>query len=108
MSNKIFYVYATGHTNEVIASKLPAENLHKDVLCIDGRKRDLWQCEYQFITELKKNRKSGQLEFNVWYREGQYGPVRKWPFLKKQKLTLASALKKGIVHKDSVQNGTPS
>jgi hypothetical protein len=65
MSNKIWYVEATGHTNEVIAGELPAENAHKDVLCIDGNNRDLWQCDYQFITELEKNRPSGQLAFMV-------------------------------------------
>jgi hypothetical protein len=96
MSNKIWYVEATGHTNEVIAGELPAENA-KPVLCIDGVKRPLWLCDYRFIKELKKNRRSGQLVFKVWYREGRHGPVRKWPFLDKKKPTLASALKKGTV-----------
>lgn len=108
MSNKIWYVEATGHTNEVVASKLPAENAQEGVLCIDGVKRPLWLCDYQFITMLKKNRKSGQLKFKVWYRAYPHGAVRPWKFLDKKKLTLASALKKGIVHKSSVQNGTPS
>lgn len=97
MSNKIWYVEATGHTNEVIAGELPTENAHKNVLCIDGNNRDLWECDYRFITELKKNRESGQLKFTVWYREGRHGPVRKWPFLDKRKSTLAGALKKGVV-----------
>lgn len=99
MSKKIFYVEATSHTNEVIAGELPTENLHKDVLCIDGKSRNFWLCDYRFITMLKKNRKSGQLAFKVWYREGRYGPVREWPFLDEKKPTLASALKKGVVKK---------
>jgi len=101
MSNKIWYVEALGHTNEVIAGELPAENAHKDVLCIDGKNRDLWQCDYRLITKLLRNRLEGQMVFVVWYRVGRHGPVRKWPFLKKRKLTLASALKKGIVTKGS-------
>jgi hypothetical protein len=97
MSNKTWYVEATGHTNEVIAGKLSVQDAQQNILCIDGRKRELWECKYSLITNLKKNRSSGQLVFTVWYRVGRYGPVRKWPFLKKQKLTLASALKKGLV-----------
>ena len=97
MSNKIWYVEAFGHTNEVIAGELPTENAQKNVLCIDGKPRNFWQCDYSFITKLQKNRASGQLAFTVWYRVGRHGPVRKWPFLKKRKLTLATALKKGIV-----------
>lgn len=108
MSKKIWYVEATSHTNEVIADRLSAENEKRDVLCIDGEKRNLWQCQYGLISELLKNQASGQLVFEVYYREGKYGPVRKWPFLKKQKPTLASALKKGTVRKGTVQNETPS
>ncbi|HEY4500704.1 MAG TPA: hypothetical protein VJI70_00320 [Candidatus Paceibacterota bacterium] len=101
MSNKIWYVEASGHTNEVVANELSTENANKDVLCIDGKKRDLWQCDYALITKLAKNQSSGQLVFTVYYRVGRHGPVRRWPFLNKQKLTLASALKKGVVTKIS-------
>ena len=96
MSNKIWYVEAYGHTNEVIAGELPAENA-KPILCGDGVTRPLWLCDYRFITRLEKNRKEGQLSFTPWYRKSQYGRVKKWPFLKKRKLTLATARKKGIV-----------
>ncbi len=98
-SRKVWYVEAFGHTNEVIATELPAENAHKNVLCIDGEKRNLWWCNYRFVTRLKKNRESGQLSFTVWYRESRNGPVKKWPFLNKKKPTLASALKKRTVRK---------
>lgn len=108
MSNKIWYVEAhDSHTNEVIADVLPTENAHKNVLCIDGKKRDFWQCEYSLIAKLIKNQSSGQLVFTIFYRVGRYGPVRKWPFTKKKKLTIASALKKGIVRKISVVKLNP-
>ncbi len=96
-SKKVWYVEAFGHANEVIAGDLPAENAHKGVLCIDGKNRDLWQCDYRFITKLKKNRWSCNLVFKVWYRQNPDGPIREWPFLNKKKPMLASALKKGTV-----------
>lgn len=105
MSNKIWYVEATGHTNEVISSKLSIQDAQQNILCIDGKKREMWECTYSLITTLKKNRRSGQLVFKVWYREGQYGPVREWPFLDKKKPTLANALKKGIVTRTSQREG---
>lgn len=99
-AKKIWYVEALdSHTNEVTADELPAENAQKDVLCVDSKKRNFWQCEYSYIAKLLRNRASAQLAFKVFYREGRYGPVREWPFTKKKKLTLASAIKKGIVYK---------
>lgn len=98
-SAKKWYVEATGHTNEVIASELSAENAHKSVLCQDGEKRDLWECTYRFVSQLLKNEVEGQLQFKVFYRESSYGPVKPWPFLRKKRLTLATALKEGVVKK---------
>lgn len=100
MSKKLWYVHPRNqHTNEVIARKLPPENAYPDVLCIDGRKRDLWLCAYSFIAELERNRRSAQIDFTAHYRENRHGPVREWLFARKAKLTLASAIKKGSVRK---------
>ena len=96
-SKKIWYVYAIGHTNEVIASELPSENFHRNILCQDGRERSIWTCEYSFVTRLQKGKKNAQLEFKVFYRERPYAPVKLWPFLRRQKMTLAQALNKGVV-----------
>ena len=96
---KIWYVEAVGHTNEAIAAELPAENAHRGILCQDGVKRDFWTCDYRFITKLLKSEEAEHLQFKVFYREGPYGPVRLWPFLRKRRMTLARAIKKGLVKK---------
>jgi hypothetical protein len=99
-TNKTWYVEAVGHTNEVIAAELPAENTVRGVLCKDGKKRDFWICDYCFITKLVKSEQSQNLEFKVFYREGKYGSVRPWPFLRRRRrTTLATALKQGLVKK---------
>jgi len=98
-ARKKWYVEATAHTNEVIARELPSENAHEDVLCQDGVKRDFWECEYRFITRLLENEATARLNFKVFYREGKYGPVKPWPFLRRRKLVLKSALEKGRVKK---------
>lgn len=85
-STKVWYVEATGHTNEVIARELPAENAHKDVLCQDGKKRNLWECSYSFISQLLKNALHAKLTFTVYYRESRHGPVKLWPFIRRRKV----------------------
>lgn len=94
-SNKIWYVEATGHTNEVIARELPAENAVKGVLCQDGEKRDFWRCDYHFVAKLVENEMTLQLKFKVFYREGRYGPVKLWPFLKRKKVPKGAVTKGG-------------
>lgn len=99
-SKKKWYVEAlTAHTNEVIATDLPTENAHKNVLCQDSMKRDLWECKHPFISKLLKNETALHLEFKVFYRVGEYGPIKPWPFLRKRRLTLAKALEKGLVRR---------
>lgn len=98
VSTKTWYLEARdAHTNEVIATEVSAEMTHRSVLCQDGKKRDFWECEYAIITKLLRNQDLAHLRFNVFYREGRYGPVKLWPFAKKKKQTLAHALRKGIV-----------
>jgi len=88
---KKWYVCAVeGHTNEVIAGELSAERAHKDVLCQDGKTRDLWECEYALITKLLKNTANAQLKFTVFCRDGMYGPVRLWKFLKCQRAAIVN------------------
>ncbi len=96
-TKKTWYLEVDAHTNEVVATEISAEMTHRDVLCQDGKKRDFWECDYATIAKLLKNERSAHLRFNVFYREGRYGPVKPWPFVKKKKQTLAHALRKGIV-----------
>ncbi len=98
-ATKKWFIEATGHTNEVIATELGAENAHKDVLCQDGKVRDLWACDYSLIPKLLKNEASGQLEFKVFFREGMYGPIKPWPFLRRKRMGLAEAVEKKVVKK---------
>ena len=71
------------HTNEVIAQLLPNENCHSQVLCQDGKKRDLWQTDYATITRLKKSKQSAHLVFTIFKRSGEYSPVIKYDFPKR-------------------------
>lgn len=98
-AKKTWLVEAVGHTNEAIALALPTAQTHKDVLCKDGKKRDFWECDYRFITKLLKSQSAEHLEFKVFYREGRYARVKPWPFLRRRRMTLETALKKGIVKK---------
>jgi len=99
MSNKVWYLEALNiHTNEIIANELGAEMAQHGILCQDGVKRDLWECEYRTIAKFLRNEQQGQLHFIVFYRERRYGPVKVWPFAKK-KTTLADVLQSGAVKK---------
>ncbi len=98
MSNKVWYLEALdAHTNEVMAGEIPSEMTKQGVLCQDGIKRDFWECRYATVAKFLCNERQLNLHFRVFYREGRYGPVKIWPFTKKKKLTLAQAMKKGIV-----------
>jgi|GEM_PF-2004307 hypothetical protein len=94
---KTWYVQAIGHTNEVIANELPTENAHKSLMCKDGLRHDLWECDYRFITKLSRCEQSAQLCFEVFYREGPHGPIKPWPFLRRRRRSLRQALDKGLV-----------
>lgn len=100
-AKKTWLVEAAGLTNEAIAAELAAmqqtERFHRDVLCQDGKKRDLWDVDYSFVTKLIKNEANLKLKFKVFCRDSPHGPVRLWPYLRKARQTLAQALEKGAV-----------
>lgn len=73
------------------------QNWHERVDCIDGKVRPMWECKYNIIDKLEQNKAELQIRFKVWYRENRNAKARIWPFTKKKKLTLASAMKKGLV-----------
>jgi len=65
------------HTNDIIASRISAENFIEKRDGIEN----LWRCEsYAFVTELKKNKKQLNLNFKV-YRVRGNGKIEKWPFV---------------------------
>jgi len=68
-------------TNEYISRELQAENAEREVLCNDGKKRDMWRCKYKFISRLKRERLDQALEYNVFVRTGEKGQARPATFI---------------------------
>jgi hypothetical protein len=73
------------HTNKVISTEVPSENMHYDEMCSDGIQRNLWQCSGQFVTKIRQSKKDQQLHFDIYKREGKYGSIKKVNFLKANK-----------------------
>ena len=101
MSKKVDTIWwvhpAEGHTNEVIALHLrldAAEHAHEDVLCADGKRRNLWSCPNAKITMLRNSQAHVQAKFKVYRQRGGEKPAP-WPFPKKR--TLNAARKKGHI-----------
>ncbi len=68
-------------TNEVIARELIAESLCSRILCVDGRRHDLWTCSYQFAMSLVESKESFNLHFKIWGKEGRNGKIYDKTFL---------------------------
>ena len=81
------------HTNKVISSEVPTENMHHYRTCSDGIKRDLWECDGQFITKIRRSKEDMHLIFSIYKRNGKYGQITKADFLekKKRKIKLAKS-----------------
>lgn len=73
-----------GLTNEAIARMVGGEDAQTARFCEDGRKHDLWQCDFSVVNLFVKSAKDKSLKFAVWNRRGN-GRIRKWPFSKKRK-----------------------
>ena len=81
----IWYIFTDdSHTNEVISRELPPENAYSEVMCFDGIERPLWFCNGTFITKMLKNKRSQNLDFSVFKKNGKYGSVKKAEFFKKK------------------------
>jgi hypothetical protein len=82
MSRKTFWFFGDfdTHTNEILSQNLPSENCHSQMLCRDGKKRDLWETDYKMVTEFKKAKREGQFTFTVYKRDDEFGPIRKYDF----------------------------
>ena len=102
MSTKTWYLdpRGDGSTNELMATEISPEMAQRDVLCHDGVKRDLWQCDYQTVAKFLRYQKTKPLVFRVYYRAYKNGPVILWPFTQKKKMSLKTALEKKLLRKD--------
>lgn len=81
-----WYIFTDdGYTNEAISRELPSADTLDGVKCSDGIPRKLWKCDGQFVTKLLKNRKQKNLDFEIFKKEGKYGPIQKATFLEKKK-----------------------
>jgi len=53
-------------TNEIIAQEVSEENLHRDKLCKDGEKRNLWECSWDFVKKIIGSAEDMGAQFKVF------------------------------------------
>ena len=87
MKNEISWFIFTNdaYTNQVISRELPVESINDAIKCFDGVERQLWQCDGQFITKMRRNEKIQGFHFEIFKREGKYGSIKKCDFFGKKK-----------------------
>ena len=74
-------------TNQTVSQELPIENFCHAIRCGDGKKHNLWRCEFSLASSMHKSKESLNLNFNIFGREGN-GKIRRCPpfvFTKKKK-----------------------
>ena len=78
-------------TNQVIASRLAQQNQagedRQAVVMLDdrGKSPSVWQVDYSFVAELLRSKRTVSLDFRVYNRRGDRGPIRCWKFGGKKK-----------------------
>lgn len=81
-------------TNEVVSADLPAENAYKGITCAGGIERNLWVCDYPYVSRLERSIASFPfLDFRVYKREGQ-GSIRLWLFNNRRRTRIKRQLAK--------------
>lgn len=68
-------------TNEVISQQPTENNFNSGIVCADGQRHNLWTCSYQLATSLTKSKKSLDLHFKIWGKEGRCEKIRDKTFL---------------------------
>ena len=68
-------------TNEVIAQQLAESNFNEAIVCVDGKRHNLWTCSNQFAMSLVKSKESLDLHFKIWGKQGRHGKIRDKTFL---------------------------
>lgn len=70
------------HTNEVIGRY---DRFHDEIFCLfgvicdDGKKHDLWECESRStLTKIENSKRELNLHFSIWVQEGRHGVIRRW------------------------------
>ena len=58
-------------TNQIIGEKFSVDAMMEGIKCNDGMRHDLWLCDRQFVTRLKKAKKKFNLNFKIWVQEGR-------------------------------------
>lgn len=71
-------------TNATIAEFLTETEIHSGALCADGKRRDLWDCNYRFVGRLEAATERLGLKFRIFRRKGG-GKIEQWRFASKRK-----------------------
>ncbi len=84
MEHNWFVEPLDAYTNEVISKEITEENFQKEMICSDGKKRNLWQCSGLFVSLLKRNEQQNNLKFKIFVQQGK-GKIREANFLKRKR-----------------------
>ena len=93
-----WYILPTGniaHTNKVLANNLPEENAMKDMLCQDGKTRDLWLCPSGKIIMFWRSRVDLGITFRIFSKALPNGKIRDCTLLFKNDRGSGKKYKKG-------------
>jgi hypothetical protein len=74
-----WYLFSTGNvarTNRILANNLPEENTRQDVLCQDGKVRNLWQCPSGMVMMFWRSRVDLGITFKIFCKALPNGKVR--------------------------------
>lgn len=73
-------------TNEIIFKELqlPEHSTQQELVCKDGKKRNMWECSYEAVNKLIQSRRQLKLRFRIFNQRGRYGQIREWTFFKKR------------------------
>jgi hypothetical protein len=73
-------------TNETISQELPEMNFWQSVICEDGRKHNLWSCDSDFVSKMRKSKRNLNLNFKIFnQRDGSQIRECKFLYPKKRK-----------------------
>lgn len=70
--------------NKIISDELPAEAAQK-LWCSDGKKHDLWACDWTFADRIWRDRNDLHVSLQIWRRRGlgKINPAPNFSVLKK-------------------------
>jgi hypothetical protein len=82
-------------TNVLIASELDEWYECRDKLCQDGVRRNLWRCpSREFLQSFQRIANANRFKYDIYVREGDYGPIRLWIFERRSKEERKNRIKK--------------